>query len=123
MRHLKHSFSGGEFLLFRRIALRLYSILERHSAQQKADLVGAANFVPGLFRFFNQLESQPKERRTRHAITRACGAMAHRREGRFDRIGRAQMLPVLGRKIVKRSQAVAVFLQLLYSLGILGLVL
>lgn len=48
--------------------------------------------------------------------------MPHRGERRFDRIGRAPMLPVLGWEIIKRQQAVTILDQLLDRLGVLGLV-
>ena len=62
MPNLKHRFSGGEFLLFRRIVLRLYAILERHASQQCFNLVGAANSAPRFFCFLDQFECEPKER-------------------------------------------------------------
>jgi hypothetical protein len=86
---LKINCSGGEFLLFRRIVFRLYAILEQHAGQQCFNLVGAANSAPRFFCFLDQLECEPKERRARHAIACACGAVTHRGKRRFNRIGRA----------------------------------
>lgn len=46
MPNLKHRFSSGEFLLFRRIVWRLHSVLEWNTIQQRFNLVDATDLAP-----------------------------------------------------------------------------
>src|SRR6056297_251576 len=48
---------------------------------------------------------------------------ANRGEGRFNRVARSEMAPVLGREVVERQQHFSVLLQALTSLRVLGFVL
>lgn len=109
-------------MLFRRIVLHRNSVFERHAVQQCFNLVGAADLAPAFLRFLDQLEVQSQEGRTRHAVARTRGPVSHGGEGRLDRIGLVQMLPVLGREVVKRQQAVTVLDQFFHRLRVLGLV-
>lgn len=74
---------------------------------------------PRFFGRLDQLECQAEERRARYTVTRALRAVTHRREGRFDRVRGAQMLPVFSREIVKRQQFVAILRQLFGHLRVL----
>ena len=70
----------------------------------------------GLLR---QLEHHHQRRRSGAAAFRLTGPMPHCRKGRFDRIRRPQMHPVLGREIIEREQHNFVFSQALGRLRIL----
>jgi hypothetical protein len=66
------------------------SILEWHAVAQ------SFTFADGTcFAFRDQFEGQSQKDRTRQAVARAKGATSQRGERRFDRIGIAQMLPML----------------------------
>ncbi len=75
--------------------------------------------APVLFRGLCQLESHRQHAGARHAAPRLGGAQSHRREGRFEGVGGAQVQPVLSRKIIKRQQAVAILGQTLGRFRIL----
>lgn len=76
-------------------------------------------FVPLLFGCFRQLKDHRQHAGARDATARLVGAQAHRAKGRFNRIRGANVLPVLGGKIIKRQQDFPIFAQTLARLGIL----
>ena len=47
-------------------------------------------------------------------------SQANRGEDAFDGVGRPQVNPVFGREVIERQQHVAIFLQTLHGLGVLG---
>ena len=96
-----------------------FAILEDNSLQHHLDLVSATDAAPALLGLLDQLEGQAEEGGSCDAVARARGAMAHGGEGRFDRVGGAQMRPMLGREVVEGEQRVMVLGQLLGGLGIL----
>src|SRR5438034_9459491 len=61
-----------------------------------------------LLRLARELEGHGKRRLVREASLRPCRSMADGCEGALDRVGRAQVLPVLGGKIVEGEQHVAI---------------
>ncbi len=83
----------------------------------------AADAPPALLGFLDQLEGEPKEGLARHTVSGACRAMAHGVEGRFDRVRRADMRPVLSREVVEGEQRLAIFRELLSGLRILRTVM
>lgn len=107
-------------MLNRQIVLHRFTVFEGNPLQQQFDFVCAAYFAPAFFGLLDQFERQPEECRARYAIAGAAGSVAHRGERRFDRVRRADVLPVLRREIVKRQQAVPVFFDFLHCLRILG---
>ena len=92
-----HRSSSSEFLLRRWIVLHRFTIFEGDSLHHHLGLVGAADAAPGLFRFLDEPEGKAKEGGPCEAVTRAW-FVAHSGKGRFDRVGGAQMRPVLGRE-------------------------
>jgi hypothetical protein len=67
--------------------------------------------APVPLRLLDKLEDHGERGLVREAALGANGAMARRRERALDRVRRPQMLPVLGGKVVKGEQRVAIFLQ------------
>ena len=59
---------------------------------------------PLLFRCFRQLKDHRQHAGARHATAGFVGAQSHGAKGRFNRIRGADVLPVLGGKIIKRYQ-------------------
>src|SRR5262245_34758967 len=74
-------FSGGEFLLSRRIVMRRSSVLEGNALQEQFDVFGTVDAAPSFLGFLDQLEGQAKKGRSGHAIARARRAVTHGREG------------------------------------------
>jgi len=56
---------------------------------------------------------------SRQGAPRLSRAQPHRGKGRLHWIGRPNRHPVLGRKVIKAQQHVAVFVQAVHCLGIL----
>lgn len=77
-----------------------FAVLEDDAVHQFCNMFGSPNPPPGLLRLLNELEGQAQEGGTRHAVLRSGGAVTYGCKGRFDRVGGAQMLPVVCREIV-----------------------
>jgi hypothetical protein len=75
--------------------------------------------APLLFRCFRQLKDHRQHARAQDATACFVGAQSHGAKGRFARIRDANVLPVLGWKIIKRQQDLPIFAQTLGRLGIL----
>ena len=66
-----------------------------------------------------EAKDQRQNRFPRDAPWRLVRSQSHRGKGRFDRIGRANVHPVLGREVVEGTQLFAVFLKTLNRLRVL----
>jgi hypothetical protein len=99
------------------IALHRFAVPEGNALQQQLDLFRAVDAAPGFLGFLDQLECQIEEGWSRHAVARTSSPVAHGRERRLNRIRRAQMLPVLGREVVKGQRREA---RLDYANSIIG---
>lgn len=66
-----------------------------------------------------QLKDDRQHACARDATAGFVGAQLHGAEGRFDRIRGANVLPLLGGKIIKRQQEFPIFAQAFGRLGIL----
>jgi hypothetical protein len=75
--------------------------------------------APLLFCCFRQLKDHRQHAGARDATARFVGAQSHRAKRRFNRVRSANVLPVLGWKIIKRQQEIPIFAQTLGRLGIL----
>lgn len=67
--------------------------------------------APALLGTQTQLVNHGKHRVARHTTLGLVSPVAGRAKRRLDGVRRAQMCPVLGRKVIKRQQAVAVLLE------------
>jgi len=85
-------------------------------------MIEAAYPPPAFLGAQTKLVNHGQHRVSCHTVLGLIGAVANRAECGLDRIRGAQMDPVLGREIVKGQQAVAVLLQALSRLRILGLI-
>ena len=79
------------------------SVDEFDSLDDAGDDLGAVEEPPPFGGGFHELEDHGEARDPRAAAFRFAVTMADRGKGRFDRIGGAQMNPVLGREVVERQ--------------------
>ena len=96
----------------------VYSIDEFHVGNHVRKPMEPSQSAPSRLRAHGKLIHQAQPAFRAHAVPGLLGAKANGRERRLDRIGRAQMLPMLGRKVVERQQLVAILEQALDRLGI-----
>lgn len=85
-------------------------------------LVRATQCSPPLLRAVREFEHRRQNARARAAATRLDRARANRGEGRFNRVGGAQVDPVRARKVVEGEQRIPILGQALGSLRIFRLV-
>src|SRR5262245_39398259 len=105
--------SGGSSLSLR---CDLDSVGELHSKDNFRQQVVTVETAPALFGGLGELEDHGQRGLVREAALGAHGAMTNRRECAFNNVRRAQMLPVLGREIVKSQQRLAILREAFDSL-------
>src|SRR6266508_419000 len=98
--------SGGSGLSLR--SDDLDSVVELYTHDDLGQLVVAAQASPAGLGRLCELERHGKRRLVREASFRPCGSMADGCEGALDRVGRAQVLPVLSGEVVEGEQHVAI---------------
>ncbi len=76
---------------------------------------------PALLSALEQLEDHRQGRRLGAAVPAPLGPQADRGDGRLDRVGGADMHPVLCRVVVERQQLVPILGQACHGPGVLGL--
>ena len=91
----------------------LDSVGELYTEDDFRQLVVAIEATPAFLGGLGELEDHGERGLVRETSLGAHGAVAHRRERAFDDVGRAQMLPVLGREVVEGEQRVAILDQAL----------
>ncbi len=84
------------------------SVGEFYTEDDFRQLVVTIETTPAFLSGLGELEDHGKRGLVRETSLGTHGAMAHRRERAFDDVGRAQMLPVLGREVVEGEQRVAI---------------
>lgn len=99
-----------------------FTIFEDDAVHELGNALNAAYPAPGLLGLLYELEGQTQEGCARDTVLRPVGAVSHGREGRLDRIGRAQMHPVLGWEVIEGEQVIALSDELVDRLGILCLI-
>jgi hypothetical protein len=82
----------------------LDAVGELYTLDQLRQLVVASEPMPVFLRGVGQLEDHGERGLVREAAFRSDGPMPHGREGAFDRVGRSQVLPVLGGEVVEGEQ-------------------
>ena len=105
--------SGGFPLLLQRVVSHRNAILIACTSELFGHLLRGADAPPGSGGLLGELERQAEKGATRDVVLGPQGAMTHRRKGRLDRIGGAQVHPMLDRKVVESQQGIAVLLQFL----------
>jgi hypothetical protein len=68
----------------------------------------AIETTPAFLGGLSELEDHRERGLVRETSLGSHGAVAHRRERAFDDIGRTQMLPVFGRKVIEGEQCVSI---------------
>ena len=99
--------SGGHLLNFYCIFRRGVdgnAILKTDALDQLRQAFKSAYLAPALLGGQRQLEHQPQQGITGHAVLGAGRPMANGRKARFNRVSRPDMYPVLGRKVVKGQE-------------------
>ena len=96
------------------------AILETNLSHHLGQKPEAAQLAPTLFRRQRQLEHQAQQGIAGHAVLGPNRTVADCGKGGFDRVGGANMQPVLGRKVVKGQQGSAILQQFFHGLGVLG---
>jgi hypothetical protein len=86
----------------------LNSVSKLYTQDDFRQLVVAIEATPAFLGGLGELEDHGERGLVRETALRTGGAMADGREGAFDDICRAQMLPVLGGEVVKGQQRVAI---------------
>ena len=84
------------------------SIFEFDTLDDLAEPVGAVQAAPMSFGGFDQLEDHGECGVARQAAPGLVGPQPNRRECALDRVGAADMLPVLGRDVVEGKQGIAI---------------
>src|SRR5262245_14245224 len=79
----------------------LDSVGELYTEDDLRQLVVTIEATPAFLGGLGELEDHGQRGLVRKASLRAHGAVTHGCERAFDDVGRAQMLPVLGRKVVE----------------------
>ena len=79
----------------------LDSVGELYTEDNFRQLVVAIEATPAFLGALGELEDHGERSLVRETSLGAHRAVAHRRERAFDDVRRAQMLPVLGREVVK----------------------
>jgi hypothetical protein len=97
-----------------------HSIDEAHAGANQRQEVTAIEPAPALLRHVERLEGHQQALAARAGAPRRALAKPHRGERRFDHVGGAQVLPVLGGEIEESHQALPVAVQRLNRLGILA---
>ena len=103
--------SGGSGLSLR--SDDLDSVGELYTEDDFRQLVVAVEATPAVLGGLGELEDHGERGLVRKTSLGAHRAVAHRCERAFDRVGRAQMLPVLGGEVVEGEQRVAILGQAL----------
>ena len=80
------------------------AVSKLHTLDQLWQLVVAVETPPVFLRGVGQLEDHGEGGLVREAAFRADRPVAHGGKGAFDRVGRAQVLPMLGGKVVEGEQ-------------------
>jgi hypothetical protein len=106
--------SSGGFLIGRDFD----SVTEFYTGDNLRQQLLSLQPAPAFRRLHHQLEHHQARRVLRERAFRAHSSAPHRRNGALDRIRRAQMRPMLGRKIEERQQSVAVLRQAIDGDGI-----
>ena len=78
----------------------LDSVGELYTENKFRQLVVTIEATPASLSGLGEFENHSERSLVRETSLGAHGAVAHRRERAFDDVGRAQMLPVLGREVV-----------------------
>ena len=115
-RYLRPSLALPEIYLYRA------PIDFRKQANGLAQRLIAAQASPFLLRALTELEHPMQHAVTAQITLRALRSVANGAEGRFDRVGRAQALPVHGREIVEGQELVMISLQLAGRLWVFRLI-
>ena len=79
----------------------LHSVGEPYTEDDFRQLVVTIEAAPAFFDGLGELEDHGERGPVGQASLGAYGAMTHSCKRAFDDVGRAQMLPVLGREVVK----------------------
>jgi hypothetical protein len=82
--------------------------------------VGAVETPPALLGHVEQLEGHQQSLTSRAGTAGGSLPQPHGGEGRFDRIGGVQVLPMLGREVEERSEPLPVGGQRFHGLGVFG---
>jgi hypothetical protein len=86
----------------------LNSVGELYTVDDFRQLVMAIEMTPAFFGGLGELEDHGECGLVRETSLGANRTVAHGRERTFDYIGRAQMLPLFGRKVVEGQQRIAI---------------
>jgi hypothetical protein len=86
----------------------LDAVGELYTLDRFRQRVVASEPMPAFPRGVGQLEDRGERGLVREAALRSDRPVAHSREGAFDRVGRAQALPMLGGEGVEGEQSVAI---------------
>jgi hypothetical protein len=100
----------------------LNAVLEWNSCNHFGKVIKSPLPSPGLLGGLAQFKQHVQHALSRETALGALGPMTNRGEGRFDRIGGADALPVLGRKILEGQQFVPIPIQAFNRLGIFGFI-
>jgi hypothetical protein len=101
--------SGGGGLSLR--SDDLDSVVELYTHDDLGKMVITVQAMPTRLGRLCELVSHGKRRLVREASFRPCRSMADGCEGALDRVGRPQMLPVLGGEVVEGEQHVTILRQ------------
>ncbi len=88
------------------------TVYKPDALEQPEELFSAVEPTPAFFALASEFEHHGQCRCPAAASLGLPSAMSDPREARFDRIGRAEMDPVFGWEVVKRSTARSFFRQL-----------
>ena len=80
-----------------------------HLRAARVRFLRCTNAPPRFSRRLDQLECEAQEGGTRDPIARAGRSMSNGGKGRLDGVGRSQMLPVFGRKVIEGERLIFVF--------------
>src|ERR1700682_2567753 len=94
---------GGYGLTVSRFGDDLDPVVECHTENEFWQLVVAIETTPGFLCTLEQFEDHRERCPVGQASLRSDRAMAHGSEGAFNGIGRPQVFPVLGRKVIERK--------------------
>ena len=84
----------------------MFSIYEFDAANDLGELVRSIEFSPFSLGALAQFEDHGHRRLARQAALGPVGAQTNRGERAFDRVGRSNMLPVLGGEVVESQKHV-----------------